>query len=747
MKPKLHVLEIAVSLLLLSSCSDEGNPEGVFVEPQTYDVMGKVEKGPFVSGSTITIQPMNAKLQVLGDMYSATIQDNIGNFSFGPKLFDAPYAELMANGYFFNEVKGELSSGVLNLRALVDLSESSTVNVNILTHLKYQRLQKLIAGGMKFAEANKQAQRELFTAFGLQKYADKDVSSFSIAGGTDESAALIAISSLLLVDRSEAALTEYMARLCKEFAQDGTFLESTKTQMEKDKEVVASLLPSIKKNIIERYQDLGLDVEVKDLAYFFDWDNDGTAGNETLQDGQEITMETTDLKVPNEGGTYAIRITSPVPVYLKPQVAKEEIPNISVTEENFFSNMYDGVVEANISLETNLEDNVLTIKVASLHSRVSQTTSIRLYDYLGNVLGEVTVSQDGNGDLSVPKLGEAGQQVVSSFALRLAQAFSDLNLIEQYYHYNKETGLVNQYILENSGTISDIWSALYNANAINLNFKDAESRQLGVYQPYFNLFSAMYYYYMVVAWGDMPYIDKWTPDSENRYVGRTPQAEILGNISACLKEAMSDLEEKKNAPLTDINGFFFMSKDVARILLANICMYQGDYYQAETLLAEVVANGFYELDASNYNLQETITGLWENGGGKEIIFATLSEAIPRSGVVIEIGRPLLVPVMNYTDVLLSYAESLYKNGKVSQARTQLEKVTTVKGIYVTGADVLDEIKDARLQLTLYCNTNFAFMKRNGFAQDVYGIEAHNLLLPIPRNELNTNPMLIQNPGY
>lgn len=61
----------------------------------------------------------------------------------------------------------------MSLRALVDLSDETTVNVNLLTHLKYQRIQKLIVEGMKFGEANRQAQKELFTAFGLQKYAEK----------------------------------------------------------------------------------------------------------------------------------------------------------------------------------------------------------------------------------------------------------------------------------------------------------------------------------------------------------------------------------------------------------------------------------------------------------------------------------------------------------------------------------------------------------------------------------------------
>lgn len=196
---KQYLYLLPISILLFSSCEKEGK-FGKDFEPQTYNVSGKVEKGPFISGTTITIQPMDGNLQVIGSLYSSTIQDDLGNFSFGSKLFEAPYAELTANGYFFNEVKGDLSSGTLNLRALVDLSDETTVNVNVLTHLKYQRIQNLIAAGVEFEEANRQSQEELFTAFGLPQYAEKDASSFSIMEGTDESAALIAISSLLLVD-------------------------------------------------------------------------------------------------------------------------------------------------------------------------------------------------------------------------------------------------------------------------------------------------------------------------------------------------------------------------------------------------------------------------------------------------------------------------------------------------------------------------------------------------------------------
>ena len=79
----------AIVAFSVTSCSEDNDLEKVY-EPTTFNVSGKVEKGPFVSGSTITIQPMDKNLQVLGSLYSSTIQDNLGNFSFESKLFETP---------------------------------------------------------------------------------------------------------------------------------------------------------------------------------------------------------------------------------------------------------------------------------------------------------------------------------------------------------------------------------------------------------------------------------------------------------------------------------------------------------------------------------------------------------------------------------------------------------------------------------------------------------------------------------
>lgn len=54
MKLRLYIGGLIAFSVLFSSCGKDSE-EGESFEPHTYNVSGKVEKGPFVSGSTITI--------------------------------------------------------------------------------------------------------------------------------------------------------------------------------------------------------------------------------------------------------------------------------------------------------------------------------------------------------------------------------------------------------------------------------------------------------------------------------------------------------------------------------------------------------------------------------------------------------------------------------------------------------------------------------------------------------------------
>ena len=723
------------------SCSDD-NSGGTY-EPQTYNVSGKVEKGPFVSGSTITMQPMDSKMQASGESYSATITDNAGNFTFGSKLFNAPFAELTANGYFFNEVDGDLSSGTLNLRALVDLSDKSTVNVNILTHLKYQRMLNLIEQGSSFKQADRQAQQELFAAFGLTAYASTDASQLSIISGTDEAAALIAVSSLILGERSEAEVTEYLAKMSREFGQDGEFSIETKAQIKEDKDYLADKLGDIKDNIVSRYADLGLDVSVKELARYFDWDDDGTAGNETLEDGEEVVLETTSINVPAEGGTYAIKITSPIPVYTEPVAGSGDI-----VLNPSYDPIYDDAASFGMSLEKSVEGDVLKLTVNPLKNRNEQSTDVYLYDCIGDTVATVNIVQEGDKNAPLPLLNDFGQEGVRAMATELANGFTKYNTIEQYYHYNKQAGLVADYVYPESSTIYDIWRHFYQSCLTNRTLAHMDKQNANVYGDILNVYSAMMYYHAVVAWGDVPYITVGhNAPSDSYNVPRTDSDEILSDLERKLTKAIDGLDDKRNEPLKDVNSMFFVSKDVARVLLADIYLYRHDYQNAASLLAKVINNGYYALDNSNYSTTETIDKIAADGGGVEIIFALNGGSGTRTRAGVNIQSPYLITLMTYTDVMLSYAECQYRLGDMSSAERFLNSVAVAKGVTLSGDNLLEKIADTRRQLMLYSFGNFAFFKRSGLAASEYGVDSYRLLWPIPQREMETNPNLTQNPGY
>lgn len=723
---------------LMLSCSENDKMEDSSLLPQTYNVSGKVEKGPFANGSTITMQLMDAAMQTTGETFTSTIQDNAGNYTFGSKSFNTPYVALTSNGYFFNEVNGTQSAGTLNLKGIVDLSANSTVNVNILTHLEYQRILDLVSKGNTFKEANRQAHNELLTTFSLQKCSKMDATQISIMDGTDESAALIAISSLLLADRNEVELTEYLSKLSLEFAQNGAFSDETIKQIRDDRMKLSNSLSMIKENIIRHYKGLGISVDVKDIGMFLDWDDDGIAGNETLKEGETISLEMDQLDIPNAGGTYTIKITSPIPVYLTPIMG-----GILDEEDNSLKGLYIDGVQSDISMEKTIKNNVLTIKVARLNSRFAKSAKINIYDCLGNILASVTLTQDGDKNLALPTLGDMGKASVSSAASLFAKGLSCYNLIEQYYHFNTQSDIVARNITPYNNCIRESWNSLYSTVNRFLMLKEADAQQLNVYQDIINVFNAMCYYHMVVGWGGVPYITEHSSNPGNQQnVTRTTENEILDNLKYDLLSAIETLEEKKNNSLQDTNSFFFLSKDVVRILLANIYMYQKDYLNAEKLLAKVIDNGFYTLNASNFSDMNVINDI--NGSNPELIFALDGRTRTRSNVVVQ--SPSIIPLFTYTEVLLSYAECLFKSGSLSTAKAYLDEVVFAKGITVSD-DIFDGIKEARCQLLLYSVGNFAFMKRNDIAKDEYNLsDNHWLLFPIPQEQVDIS-RIEQNPGY
>lgn len=723
-------------MVMLQSCSSNDDLDGY--TPTNFNVGGKVEKGPFVRGTAIQMQPLDAELDETGESFTSTITDNEGTFTFGSKLLKSPYVKLSASGYYFNEVTGELSKGTLALNAVANLQNAADVNLNILSHLKYQRVMDLVAkDGKSFKEANNQAQEEVLKTFGLEKYAKTDVNHFSITSGTDEAAALIAVSSLILYNRSEAQITEYLSQLSEEFAEDGNFSETTKLQIRKDMFSLESKLPQIAENIKKRYQEMGKEVAVKNLIYYFDWDGDGTAGNEIAPENHPVRLETNNINVPMEGGSYEVKVNTTVPVYLeRPSIPGDDIYDNSTSVSGM--EIYETGSEPCINYTKELNNNILKVVVKAASFRKEQAVSIPLYDGMGNVVASLNLTQQANpnAEIIVPRLGSDGIRLVSGLMERLANAVT----LEAQMNY-RYTKIINDPhfvapISSSEPNINNCWRYSYQAlNRIAMLYR-ADAMYRAVYSPYLNVYRDLCYYQMLIWWGGVVVVPNAGFES---YAdpSRTSESSILQMLEEELVEAIRNLDEKKCVAFaTNANDALFVSKDVARILLAKVYMYQQKWAAASNLLQKVV-------DKSIYPIEKVPTKYTSEN--KDLILALMVGNESRASRVYVDGSPEdVVPIMTTTDVKLLYAECEIHLGNNAKASKYISEVGNINGISGTNVSV-EGIKQLRKSLKL--QDYFAFLKRNGLAMKELGLEKYQLLLPIPQNGIDMNPNLTQNPGY
>lgn len=266
-----------------------------------------------------------------------------------------------------------------------------------------------------------------------------------------------------------------------------------------------------------------------------------------------------------------------------------------------------------------------------------------------------------------------------------------------------------------------------------LSIKKADADALNCYQPFVNTYIALNYYLLSSHWGGLPFYTE-RRNSDNITMPRTDENSLLTNLSSLLKEAMPDLEEKKNESLADINNAFFVSRDVARVILAYIYCNQKKWDAALPLLEEVINKGYYSLTESNVihykNDSECILGL--------VLQTRASNSDEKS----------YYPCLDYKDVILTTAECLYHTGNTAKAKEYINLICKKKSIVNSETDVLKSI--AMLRYKIQTPNYLAFIRRNNLGTSFMGLnsnQTYQLLWPIPSSECASNPAMTQNPGY
>lgn len=726
-----HILFSFIVASIIVGCSDKDDEPNGGQKPEsgTYQLSGIVEKGPFVRGSSISVQPLNESMTSIGSVFNGEIRDDAGSFDLGQIELASQFVRIATDGYYFNEVSGELSTGQLHLIALADLTDRSTVNVNILTHLKSSRIQNLIKKGKSFAEADKQAQKELLTQFGLQSYENTPAEAMSITSGNDGSGVLIAISSLILNKRSDAEITQYLSVLTQDLADDGSFTEDNLKEIAIDRAYFRNNLDFIVSNIKSRYSDLGQNVEVPDLRYYFDWNGDGLAGNE-INDNPQISLSRESIEFDYNGGTAEVIVTSNVVLSLEmpkdPDGYLDTTPDNSYVDDSFFSDFYenDAPESAAMSVTATYENGTLKISVPKSERHYKQENNVVLYDQMGIVRVSIPVTLGAKPNTSVgdkPRLGENGKAIVSDAFAKFVNSISWMYYIERGY-----TGMYKFFDVKCPLSASDnynykAFSAAYNvASFNNLVINALTSKEYYNAIAFFTILDIINYTEMVDKWGNIGVVGS-SQDVGSPTIQQSASKTLiyldtkLDEIAPCFSDGY------KLSTNYTAEEIFNMPKDVWRIAKANVYMALNDPTNAMPYLQEIVDGKKYSLSSGNE---------YEANSGSILFVNVPDEVMP--------GHTM--SYYSYADVLLLLAECNVATGNNAKASSLISEVAKAKNISISGSNISD-IDTLRKQL--YLPRYFAFQKRNNLG----GYASYQHLWPIPYNELNFNPNWSQNPGY
>ncbi len=232
-----------------------------------YSVSGYVQKGPYLNGTNVTLYELSDELAPTGKSFTSQIYDNRGTFNFDVLELQSQYAELMANGFYFNETDNINSPAQLTLFAITDLTNKSALNVNVLSHLERRRVKHLLAEGMEFKEAKKQAQMEILRIFEIEKTDIPESEILDISMPGDDNGILLALSVILQGHLPVAGLSELLANIGYDIMEDGNLTyDELGVALINNANILK--LEEIRTNLTNRYRALGMDVNVPDFEKY-----------------------------------------------------------------------------------------------------------------------------------------------------------------------------------------------------------------------------------------------------------------------------------------------------------------------------------------------------------------------------------------------------------------------------------------------------------------------------------------------
>ncbi|MEO8762453.1 MAG: hypothetical protein ABI388_12680 [Bacteroidia bacterium] len=184
-------------------------------------INGKAQKGPFSIGTSITVYELDSSYAQTGKSFFTQITDNSGSFKLNNAELSAEYVQLRADGFYYNEVCGNNSISQISLNCISHVSDATSLNINLLTHLECARVNYLLANGHSFDAAKNQAQQEILSIFNITLDSISHSEYLDISKAGDGNAILLAVSSILQGFRTEAQLTAILTQISSDIQTDG----------------------------------------------------------------------------------------------------------------------------------------------------------------------------------------------------------------------------------------------------------------------------------------------------------------------------------------------------------------------------------------------------------------------------------------------------------------------------------------------------------------------------------------------
>lgn len=480
-----------------------------------------------------------------------------------------------------------------------------------------------------------------------------------------------------------------------------------------------------------------------------------------------VKLEQAALDVPKEGGTYRIKVDADVAVAMKQwQVLEPEsdyldrAPIDQLPDDEFWSSAlfyYENKAGMSYEAALSADGQYLEIKVnPALSSQQAASVTVTVYGEHENKEAKLTITQEPDPTKVVRlRLANLGQQV---FAGILYQSYTALKQVytqeeaysrqgEQEQIYNEWRAFINHELTADNSRVAEARNLCYSAinSMLFMKYGVQISKQEELTPTDSTFVMALLdmqrfilHYQMANIWGQAVCLDEYSTSLEDTNSPAMTKKELLLHFTDPLLLLREYLPAEKSA-LATADDYFFPSRDFPSLLLARIYVEQNKYAEAKALLTEIVNSGKYKLGDMIY--------VMPNPNGTRT---------PRGVQSFEYVSDIC---FSYVEVMLMLSECEQRLGNIARAEEYLNTVvianvgtpaypSNVELAKTRSADdFINRLADVwQIQLK-GTGTYFAFMKRNGIAEQRLNIPTWRLVFPIPIQEVHTNMYIKQNEGY